>query len=50
MDNMYLVTHSDMVGVANAIREIIDSMDSLVFPNGWIEALNSLSLVSVPIL
>lgn len=43
MAKKYFVTHSDMVGVADAIRERIDSTEVLKFPDGWIDALNSLS-------
>lgn len=43
MADKYFVTHSDMVSVADAIRESANVTDALVFPNGWIEALNSLS-------
>lgn len=43
MANMYLVSDSDMVAVADALREKSDSTESYTFPNGWINAIHSFS-------
>lgn len=43
MADQYFVTHSDMVGVADKIREKSGKSEELVFPEGWKDALDSLS-------
>ena len=43
MADMYLVTHSDMTGVAEEIRAKSGKTDSLIFPDGWKEAIKGLS-------
>lgn len=43
MADMYLVTHSDMTGVAEEIRAKSGKTDSLTFPDGWKEAVKGLS-------
>lgn len=43
MADMYLVTHSDMTGVAEEIRAKSGKTDPLAFPNGWKEAIKGLS-------
>lgn len=43
MADMYLVTHSDMTGVAEEIRAKSGKTDALTFPDGWKEAISNLS-------
>ena len=42
MADMYLVSNTDMVGVADEIRAKSGKSGALVFPAGWKEALNSM--------
>ncbi len=44
MADMYLVTHSDMTGVAEEIRAKSGMTDALTFPDGWKEVISNLSL------
>ena len=41
-DNSYISTGADMVSVANKIREKAGVSDGLVFPDGWIEAIEEI--------
>ena len=41
-DNSYISTGADMVSVANKIREKAGVSDGLVFPDGWIEAIEGI--------
>ena len=41
-DNSYISTGADMVSVANKIREKAGVSDGLVFPDGWIEAIDGI--------
>ena len=38
-DNIYISTGADMVSVANKIRDKAGVSDGLIFPDGWIEAI-----------
>lgn len=42
MSYVYKVTHSDLVSVADAIRERAQTSDPLVFPNEFVTAINNL--------
>ena len=41
-NNSYISTGADMVSVANKIREKAGVSDGLVFPDGWIEAIEGI--------
>ena len=41
-DNIYISTGADMVSVANKIREKAEVSNGLVFPDGWIEAIDGI--------
>ena len=41
-DNSYISTGADMVSVANKIREKAEVSNGLVFPDGWIEAIDGI--------
>ena len=41
-DNIYISTGADMVSVANKIRDKAGVSDGLVFPDGWIEAIEGI--------
>lgn len=42
VDNSYISTGADMVSVANKIREKAGVSNGLVFPDGWIEAIDGI--------
>lgn len=41
-DNIYISTGADMVSVANKIRDKAGISDGLIFPDGWIEAIEGI--------
>ena len=41
-DNIYISTGADMVSVANKIRDKAGVSDGLIFPDGWIEAIDGI--------
>lgn len=41
-DNSYISTGADMVSVANKIRDKAGVSDGLIFPDGWIEAIDGI--------
>ena len=41
-DNSYISTGADMVSVANKIRDKAGVSDGLIFPDGWIDAIDGI--------
>lgn len=42
-EKKYIVTHSEMVGIADKLREKDDTLGEIIFPSGWEEAIENLS-------